>query len=136
MDSEKHNRANKSGNETTIIESILSLVKNIIQNGKNDGQPENHTFWVWRFLSAWFGCAVLHLALYISNTYTKKDTILNFINDFSSIGYLFALGVVSTYCAFFALIVAFGSPQGTIIRHFIYGIFLPSTSYLLANYVL
>ena len=112
--------------------TISSLLWNIFSNRCNmKDQPKEHAFWQ-RLMAAFFGCLALHLSLFVivSGGLYQAGTIL------SGVGIASGIGILLTYSLIFSSIVASGSPKGTVIRHFAYGVFLPTITYIAAGYII
>ena len=122
----------KYGNGPTVATNLISLLRNVLfSRCHNYDQPKDHGL-LQRFVAALFGCLVLHFSLFVIN----DGQISIPESELSGVGFQFAVAVVFVYSSFFALIVALGSPKGTVIRHFVYGVLLPTTSYLTAGSIL
>ena len=82
-------------------------------------RDESHGFWV-RLAAAYWGSFIFHFALLMDSTVTffPYPEVLAFV------GLLF-IG----YSAVFALVVAVGVPNGTVVLHFCYGAILPAFAY-------
>ena len=93
------------------------------------GEKSNHAWWS-RFFVAMWGCLILHVVLVgVGNAH---DIISPRLLDPS--GYLFELsGAILVYSGVFATIVAVGIPHGSLVRHFSFGVTLPTFAYLIAG---
>ena len=120
----------KNANGPMVITNFSSLLWNIFfDKSKMDDQPKVQHTLRQRIAAAYFGCWALHFSLLVIYI---GDLSLDLLSD---LGLIFVFALVSGYSVPFALIVAFGSPEGTVIRHFAYGVLLPTLSYSTAGYL-
>ena len=104
--------------------SALKLILEFVR-----GEKSSHGWWP-RFLVALWGCFVLHVVLV--GVGSAHDIIPPGALEPSL--YFFPLfGSILVYSAVFAIIVAFGITSGSLVRHFTYGVTLPTFAYLIAG---
>ena len=110
-----------------VVDEIIRLLDHI----KGDDEVRHATTHRW-FAAAW-GSLVLHLALW---TYAEADPDINLATAGGVLLRDTIVTVLPTYSAVFGAIVAFGIPNGSLIRHFVYGVLLPVLAYGLAGTLL
>ena len=93
------------------------------------GQESTHAWWP-RFLVALWGCLVLHVVLV--GVGSAHDVIPPGALE-PSLYFFPLLGAILVYSGVFATIVAVGIPRGSLVRHFAYGVTLPTFAYLIAG---
>ena len=108
-----------------LAKAIVQLIENFMQS-----ERQVHGF-LWRFSAAWWGAFVFHFVL-IAMPGGVQEFTLRTLN----LNLLTLLGFGSLYSAMFALVSAVGSPKGSLIRQFLYGVLLPFLAYTLAGTLL
>ena len=137
-----------SSSTQAIGQAVGRLIDDFIRRGKR-----NHKFPA-RFLASWWGTFVLHFAMmviYIGNselaTLVTPFGFLNLLTELPAVGLppdleplviyyglvISAMLLAAAYSCIFALIVAVGVPQGSLMRHFWYGVILPVIAYTMAG---
>lgn len=110
-----------------VVDEIIRLLDHIKANEKVRHPTKQ------RWFAALWGSFVLHLALW---TYAEADPEINL----TAVGGVLlrdtAVIVLPAYSAVFGAIVAFGIPNGSLIRHFAYEVLLPVFAYSLAETLL
>ena len=107
-----------SGVGTTIVQLIGDFVK---------GESNEHG-WGWRFLAAWWGSATAILSAYVTSLGEER---LKFLREFAAVWVVPSLIFATIYASSFALIIAFGVPKGSLLRHFMYGVVLPAVAWVI-----
>ena len=116
---------------STPAQAITRLIENFITKGE-----KSHWFLA-RFGAAWWGNFVFHLAMAIIASIHNWDSLSDpGFATFSDAVILPTLLFVFVYSALFALVVAFGVPKGSLIRHFLLGVILPLFAYTMAGTLL
>lgn len=107
-----------------VVDEIIRLLNHVKENRKVLHPTRQ------RWLAAGWGSGVFHLALW---TYAEADPEINV----ATVGGLLFRDTVAivlpAYSAVFGAIVAYGIPNGSLIRHFVYGALLPAVAYGLAG---
>ena len=116
----------ESGKKTAADQSMINLLLELLR-----GDRSTHNI-VFRFLAAFWGCLVLHLAIVVVGS-ARDQVLIGFI-DLNIVG-LYSLIAILVYSSVFATIVAFGIRTGSLVRHFVYGAALPTFAYLVGGLV-
>lgn len=107
----------------TIIEQLTGLLETV---KASDEKPDP----IWRFATAAWGCAVLHFSLWV---YGGGRLVVPTVGE---LDFRVVLILIPIYSSVFGLVVAAGVKKGSLIRHFVYGAFLPTLAYSLAGALL
>lgn len=116
---------------------IFCLIKDSLNDEKNDDSGNAHPIWQ-RILAASYGSILLHLSIIViaSGGAPIDSSLLVRINDLALfLGIIVLAIILSIYSLIFALIVVFSHPKGTLLRNFVYGVFLPATTYTISGYI-
>ena len=114
--------AKKEKAEDLSMPSTASLLLKFLQ-----GNGGSHSF-ISRFLTTLWGCLVLHISLI---AFVNAHSVIT-AENLQNYGQVLAMAIL-VYSCIYAVIVAVGVPKGSLVRHFVYGITLPSLCYFLAG---
>ena len=115
---------------STTLE-ILNLFRDLLK-----GEEHSHPFWS-RLLAASWGSGVFHGALLVSNSGIQDFNVAGDIAGmFIPIGFFFVLATIIIYSLTFGLTVVASIPKSSLIRHFVYGVLLPTFAYSMARIAL
>ena len=109
-----------------VVDEIIRLLDYVKdKNGTRAKHPTRQ-----RLFAALWGSLVFHLALW---TYAQSHPQI-VLTDIGAVAFRdTALMVLPVYSAAFGTIVAFGVTKGSLIRHFTYGVLLPTLAYGMAG---
>ena len=104
-----------------IGKTFLQLIEDFVR-----GDNQSHKGG-WRFLAAWWGSATSIFAAYVTSFGEDR---LKFLRDFMGDIVVVSLLISAVYAALFSLVITFGVPKGSLVRHFMYGVVLPSIAWV------
>ncbi len=111
------------GRVVMIVDQLIRLLEAL---KAGDEQPRG----LLRFGSAAWGCAVLHFSLWFYSGARVS------VPGAGELDFRAVLVLIPIYSSVFGLVVAAGVKKGSLIRHFVYGVFLPTLAYSLAGAML
>lgn len=116
-------------------QTLVDLLK-IILEWLGGNKEETHPFWA-RFIAAFSGSSILHLALLAINLISGNNNMNEVSRDFNLSIIFGALCIILiVYSSIFALLIAVGISWGSLVRHFLFGVMLPAFVYMVAIFLL